>query len=175
MGGKGSGWRGPKRDVVEDCLVLSIHELIREGAIIPGCFRHGLWNWSYEDADEPHATICYEGDLRNRGAARLRLTYTDNDAPVSQYIWLTTTKPHYGGLRWWFRCPSRNIRVGKLYLPPGGCFFASRQAHGLTYTSCQRSGARERFWRQMARDLERYQAIVREGDTEARASAVRTR
>ena len=28
----------------------------------------------------------------------------------------------------------------KLYLPAGGMYFGSREAYGLTYTSCQESG-----------------------------------
>ena len=59
---------------------------------------------------------------------------------------LVTTRPTYGGRRWWFLCPlARNDggpprRVAKHYLPPGGTYFGSRQAYGLTYTSCQESG-----------------------------------
>ena len=43
MGGFGSGWRRARTDVVEDCLVLSIADLIREGALVPGAVVRGVW------------------------------------------------------------------------------------------------------------------------------------
>ena len=52
---------------------------------------------------------------------------------------LQTTRPHFGGLRFWFTCPLTvggivcNRRVGKLYLPPGARFFGCRHCHRLVY------------------------------------------
>ena len=71
-------------------------------------------------------------------------------------IRLVTTEPTYGGRRWWFLCPlARNDggpprRVAKLYLPPGGRYFGSREAYELTYTSCQESGKFDGLYRRMA-------------------------
>ena len=45
------------------------------------------------------------------------------------------TVPNYGGKRWWIICPYRGARVNKLYLPPGGDRFASRQVCRLGYRS----------------------------------------
>src|SRR5262249_21329043 len=45
------------------------------------------------------------------------------------------TRPHFGGLRWWFVCPHLNRRVRKLYLPLGGRHFWSRRAYELVYAS----------------------------------------
>ena len=52
-----------------------------------------------------------------------------------------TTRPNYGGRRWWFLCPLVRRRAAKLYLPPGGRLFGSREAYGLTYAFCQASGS----------------------------------
>jgi hypothetical protein len=38
---------------------------------------------------------------------------------IDDKIYLATTRPHLGGLRWWFVCPRSNRRVRKLYLPLG--------------------------------------------------------
>jgi hypothetical protein len=149
MGGSGSGWQGPKRDVVEDCLVLSIDDLMREGALVPGAFRRGLWRWTRNGA--PDASVCFESDLRNKASAWVQLQFTAEHGTVDRYTWLTRTSPHFGGTRWWFRCPILNIRVAKLYLPPGARLFASRRAHGLTYRSCQQSGMFDRLARRVAR------------------------
>ncbi|MFC4254408.1 hypothetical protein GRI97_03150 [Altererythrobacter xixiisoli] len=71
------------------------------------------------------------------GAERLKLSYTrgkgDDAEQVQQRVGLCHTNPNYGGKRWWMICPFRHIRVGKLYLPPGGDRFASRQAWRLGY------------------------------------------
>jgi hypothetical protein len=149
MGGNGSGWRGPKRSIVEDCLVLSISELFRQRFIVPGLRRTGSLEWTCERAKEPFASIDYEADFRNLKSAGLRLQYVHEGRPVNQWVWLTRTEPHYGGARWWFRCPSLQVRVGKLYLPPTEKHFASREAHRLTYRSCQWSGLLERLRRQV--------------------------
>lgn len=47
-------------------------------------------------------------------------------------------------------CPYHNIRVGKLYLPPGGDRFASRQAWRLGYRS-QRIASRDRAFEALFR------------------------
>ena len=153
MGGSGSGWQGPKKNIVEDCLVLSISDLIRQRLIVPASYRSGSLEWSYEGASEPFARIGYEADLRNMKSTTLHLQYVCNDKAINQWVWLKHTEPHYGGSRWWFRCPILQIRVGKLYLPPNEFRFASRKAHKLTYRSCQKSGLLARLCRQMAREL----------------------
>lgn len=85
--------------------------------------------------------------MHEAGAERLELSYTrgsgDDAEQVRQTVRLCFTVPHYGGKRWWMICPYRHIRVGKLYLPPGGDRFASRQAWRLGY-KCQRDAARDR-------------------------------
>jgi hypothetical protein len=57
-------------------------------------------------------------------------------------IRLETTRPHRGGLRWWFTCPvvvngePCGRRVQKLYLPPHqGPYFGCRHCYHLGYDS----------------------------------------
>ena len=88
------------------------------------------------------------------GSERLELKYTrgsgDDAETINQTVRLTFTEPNYGGKRWWMVCPYRNIRVGKLYLPPGGDRFASRKAWRLSYQS-QRDAARDRPFERLFR------------------------
>lgn len=63
MGGYGSGWRGPKRATVEASLVLSVSALMRAGVLVPGERRGGLWGWTYQGDDRPHAIVGYEADF----------------------------------------------------------------------------------------------------------------
>lgn len=66
----------------------------------------------------------------------IKLKYNRNGEQISYEVPLTTTKPHYGGERWWFICPFSNKRCATLYLPPGQKHFAARTAFKhLPYTS----------------------------------------
>ena len=176
MGGPGSGWRGTKKDAVEDGLVLSVFDLVRKKALVPGSWTRGSWIWrhGYGGAeDQAIATIGYEANLAAPEAAWLRLHYRVNGEPVDYRVRLTTTRPHYGGLRWWFLCPivrpdgGAPRRVAKLHLPPGGKYFGSRAAHGLTYRSCQESGKFDRLFRALAEQMGTDEATVRAALKEA--------
>ena len=46
-----------------------------------------------------------------------------------------TTSPHFGGLRFWFRCPRCQARRRALYAAPRSLLFACRACLGLTYPS----------------------------------------
>ncbi|MBN1181820.1 MAG: hypothetical protein JXB49_05995 [Bacteroidales bacterium] len=48
-----------------------------------------------------------------------------------------TSRPHYGGVRYWFVCPECKRRAGTLYRPPGASCFKCRHCHNLTYSSSQ--------------------------------------
>jgi hypothetical protein len=148
MGGSGSGWRGPKRDTVEESLVISIKMLAQIGALNPGT-RTGTLRCSGQPSIE--YSVSMDND---RGTIWLK--YTANGQLMHYAVSLVTTAPHYGGRRWWFICPIKKIRVAKLYLPPGAMTFASRQAHRLTYQSCRESGWRvrsDKLWKRLAERL----------------------
>jgi len=49
----------------------------------------------------------------------------------------TTTRCHFGGVRYWFLCPSCRKRIGKLYTPLSGREFKCRHCYNLTYESSQ--------------------------------------
>jgi hypothetical protein len=85
---------------------------------------------------------------------------TQGSRDVKQRISLTTTRPRFGGTRWWFICPVTGERVGRLYLPAGACQFASRRAHGLAYAS-QTESINERAARR------RRKLLARLGDEDA--------
>jgi hypothetical protein len=85
---------------------------------------------------------------------------TQGSLDVKQRISLTTTRPRFGGTRWWFICPVNGERVGRLYLPPGASQFASRRAYGLAY-ACQTESICARAARR------RRKLLVRLGDEDA--------
>jgi len=158
MGGRGSGWQGTKKDVVDDCIVLSIKELIRERVLLPGNYRRGsLTCRSVGRAVD----FDYESELRQDGTGSLFIRYTGAGQQFCHWVSLRSTVPNFGGRRWWFVCPLKDIRVSQLYLLPGTASFASRQAYHLTYTSCQESGRVDRLCSHLARRLGRDEAELR--------------
>jgi hypothetical protein len=84
---------------------------------------------------------------------RLYYTLTRTQEHVDYKICLQTTRPYFGGFRWWFTCPLLRLRspcnhwVSKLYLTPGGRYYGCRHCYDLTYQSCQESDKRVSFLR----------------------------
>jgi hypothetical protein len=170
MGGPGSGnhnhWgRHPKKETVEDSLCLDANRWMREGVLKAGARSAGSQRWTYPGGGS--FLVDYVVDTLDAGHPTVWLWYSwvwtatrKQDAAVYQ-VALTTTRPRFGGLRWWFLCPlvvngrPCGRRVGKLYLPPSGRHFGCRKCHDLTYTSCQESHKFDALDRWMARELSR--------------------
>jgi hypothetical protein len=106
MGGSQSGrWRWHDKGMtVEECLVLSIADLARERLVVPGAWTSGSLSWKRTGEAEPFATIGFEADI-TPAHAWMRLRYTASGNPVDYRVRLTSTRPNFGGLRWWFLCP----------------------------------------------------------------------
>src|SRR5262249_11456949 len=108
--------------------------------------KHGedISDWLDEDPTRDSdrlARVCFEVPLDQLQESWLRLQYAIDDDwtgqthEIDDRIFIVSTRPPFGGLRWWFLCPRLNHRVRKLYLPLGGRHFRSRQAYGLVYPS----------------------------------------
>jgi hypothetical protein len=112
--------------------------MMRWGCIRPGAHLQGEMTLHFYD-DE--LAIKFESRVGDPWDSWLRLQYTIHDYwtgdpyEIDDKIFLTTTRPSFGGLRWWFVCPRLNRRVRKLYLPLGGRHFWSRRAYRLAYAS----------------------------------------
>jgi hypothetical protein len=141
MGGFGSGRRGGG-PTVENTVKLDIDWMMGSGAIQPGCHVTGEMYFSLYDA---LIDVKFESETRNgaHGWLRLRYQMTDiwngQEIEIDDKVYLETTRPHFGGLRWWFICPHQNRRVRALYLPLGGRHFWCRRAYGLDYASQRES------------------------------------
>jgi hypothetical protein len=152
MGGPGSGnhyhwWRPAKKTTVEECLALDANRWMRERILRPSVHLRGSWRWVYHSGKE--SSISHEVNTLDRVCPFVRLSYTltragtEEGESLNYSVDLTTTRPRYGGLRWWFVCPlivngcPCERRVGKLYLAPGSRYFGCRHCYRLTYTSAQ--------------------------------------
>jgi hypothetical protein len=99
-----------------------------------GCVMHFSGYWHDLDVEcETHIDGPWNGWVR----LKYEMTdyWTDEPFEIDDKIFLATSRPPFGGLRWWFVCPRSNRRVRKLYLPLGGRHFWSRRAYELAYAS----------------------------------------
>jgi hypothetical protein len=168
VGGPGSGnfnhkWRPPKKTTAEECLSLDASEWTCEGILRAGVRRAGIWHWIYPSGRE--CSIGYEMNTLDGADAWVRLDYSCRvpppgpALPESYTVGLTTTRPPYAGLRWWFVCPLESDgrpcsrRVRKLYLPTDSTNFGCRHGHRLSYTSSQRSRYDDPVFRRLARHM----------------------
>jgi hypothetical protein len=162
MGGWGSGswYRWNKKNTTDDGLALDINKLVRDGLIVRD-YATGSLRWTNTRTGNETASVGFILEpLENGLIMRLHYTRTgrNGDKENLHYpIELQTTRPYFGGRRWWFTCPLAangrpcRRRVGKLYLPPGGKYFGCRHCYDLTYQSCQESDKRLNFyWRNPA-------------------------
>lgn len=156
MGGYGSGrWRWhSKKTTVEECRQLDVSRWRREGLIVPYHVWHGGWSWRDPHTDKERASIGVQvATGADAGQVVLRYTVTPPGGEPQQLDYvapLVTTRPRFGGLRWWFQCPNRDCgrRVSKLYMPPGERYFLCRHCYDLAYTSSQEHDkGRDRFRR----------------------------
>jgi hypothetical protein len=148
MGGFGSGRRGgyPTSESTFriDIDALRRHRMIRLG-VRGGCVMHFSGYWHDLDVEcETHIDGPWNGWVR----LKYEMTdyWTNEPLEIDDKIFLATSRPPFGGLRWWFVCPRLNRRVRKLYLPLGGRHFWSRRAYRLAYAS-QRETVHDRAMR----------------------------
>ena len=126
---------------VDHCRTLDINRMIETGAIKNGRSQSGTWVWTDSETGEQKASIGYHSyawDL-NEAYLRVHYTLTDSGKAMDYNIPLIATKAHFGGVRFWFKCPVTGRRASKLFLPSGATFFACRQAYRLKYASQSQS------------------------------------
>ena len=134
MGGSGSGPNGWRRKTtVEECRILDIGKLNREGCLKPGL--DGRISWTKDEHELASIGWEYSDD-------KLRLLYTvtrddDERQDYDDLFFIEWTGCHYGGKRPWFLCPGCSKRRTKLYMPPGRALFRCRECWDLNYTSSQ--------------------------------------
>ena len=112
--------------------------MMRRGLVQPNArvdceLRFSLYDDEIDIRCEAHVSAPEGSFVRLRYA--MADYWTGEEIEIDDKIFLTTTRPPFGGLRWWFRCPRSGRRVRKLYLPLGGRHFWSRCAYGLAYAS----------------------------------------
>ncbi len=132
MGGAGSTrWNCEyTRSRVEDCFSIL--------PPVPSTGHYGFYSWPYY-----HFAVEVRVDVSsdNPHLRRIKLNFPSDDGIVNQSVTICATKPNFGGLRWWFRCPACYRRVAHLHMPRwsrgASAFFLCRVCHDLSYESAQ--------------------------------------
>ena len=154
MGGLGSGRWGwhRKKDTVESCYSLDASWWQREGILQANVWTQGARVWKNTYTGEKESAIGYVVNTSDTdGWLELKYTITATREDLDYTVWLQTTRPYFGGLRWWFTCPlvvngvACRRRVRKLYLK--GKYFGCRICYDLTYESVQKHDKRMDFYR----------------------------
>lgn len=137
---------------IEDAYVLGVTELLAAHAA-------GKWSVPTKRPSLPWAAgeeqeVVFRLRLGELSGA-VDLTYAagaiGQEGYATDTIALETTRPHYGGVRWWFRCGVTGKRASKLHLFPGQQRFCHRTGLDLnpTYLSQRVSGVEKvlrRLW-----------------------------
>lgn len=154
MGGFGSG-RKSLRPAFEASLRIDLSTPHVKALVDRHEAVTGRWTWS--SSGQSVAAVRYTFLPIGGSSAELMLDYSLAGIPKAQTLQLTTTRPHFGGMRWWFVCPAfaragtrRLVRC--ICLPSGASAFASRAAHRLNYQSQKDS-------RDLLRFIERWEAM----------------
>ncbi len=178
MGGTGSTrWElHRKRRTVEETFAICISDVTRvvdlkntgsgSGAVQPvkpsTCKKVSPVRCVVEhgEDDTPLLTLSYP--IPNRWGFEYR---------IKDMVRLQTTRPHFGGVRWWFSCPRQGCarRVGKLHRIPEERYFACRDCLDLSYRSSQQAHKYDSFCRRAAdEDSGEVFSVVKEAFTPAK-------
>jgi hypothetical protein len=152
MGGFGSGRRRVKTPV-EDCRVLDAGALQRAKWLRKDFHARGPWAWY--DSATGEKTSRVECEVNTKEAApwlRLQYRFNRTEEDVDYLVRLAMAPLPWGRDRWSFLCPAVGCgrACRKLYLPPGGRYFACRLCYRLTYRSAQKAHKLDGIFRELA-------------------------
>jgi hypothetical protein len=126
--------------------------MFKLGALRVGCLTSGGWQWTRDGKER--ASVGYNANVgTDSGTLTLSYSHRDRDTGERQdvecAIRLEPLPCHYGGVRWYCRCPYTGRRALKLYKWNGIEQFCHRDAirPRPTYVS-QRDGGADRIMRQ---------------------------
>lgn len=156
MGGSGSGRRSRIKHVItEHTCVLTLADLRIAGALSPDTppLEEEWYVWGGRAIGSMVLFVDTGGDtgIEPFFTVSYRLPWTGSRWKTGNDLFkLVTTRPYFGGTRWWAVCHCGR-HVAKLYLPYGATCFRCRHCYQLAYES-QRASKDERL-RRRARKL----------------------
>ncbi len=129
-----------KKDTVEDCLIVGVFWLKRNGYL--DGYKHGGITWTSGSGSQSTIGITVSTCIDYK-FLRFNYTLTQNEKKenYNYVVRIVTSRCNFKGRRFWFLCPLLKgdrpceRRVAKLYLPPGGKYFGCRQCYDLSYNT----------------------------------------
>jgi hypothetical protein len=140
-----------RKTTTEECFSLDASSFAKSGRIPqPGYINAPLTlTWSNRFGQVTLSVPYWVENLHSSAVIlHLGVTPLGNVEAIDLRVRLETTRPNFGGKRWWFLCPLFNHgapcerRVRKLYRPPSAWYFGCRACQELTYRSAQEHDAR---------------------------------
>lgn len=125
---RGRHFRPFARATVESALNLDMADICKVASMDQPQVR--MWHWTSTNGRE--SSIVWQ-IIPGKG---VQLRYKAGDVSHDYIVRVTTTTPHFGGVRYWWLCPHCNRRVRILY---GIDRFLCRHCHDLTYITAQSS------------------------------------
>ncbi len=125
-----------RKATADESCRLRISELRKDGMLSSG-YSSGTRIWSSNRTDKK-TIIGLAVDITDDPYVRLIYSVTDRKGKRTDYdyqVSLVTTPCNFGGVRYWFGCPSCGRRVAVLYLAPGDVHFRCRNCNNLSYHS----------------------------------------
>lgn len=120
---------------------VDVRRFAREGMLA----RSGWHGWRWTNDGVQVASISFIVDPSARSIRfEYRQTVDGKARDIKVTAWTETTPCHFGGVRWWWRCPNCSRRCARLFLVTGG--MGCRACLRMIYAS-QREDAVGRSWR----------------------------
>jgi len=137
--------------------MLDMSQCLKLRQFRPGSHVQGSISWTRGNTGEVVASIKYQANMCDPENAWLRLMYSatnDGETTAQDYrVEMTTTRPHFGGVRWWFLCPMSYRRVRCLYIVGRSERFACRKFLRLAYQVQRESWRDQRLRAARAADI----------------------
>lgn len=130
-----------RKATADESCRLKMSSLRKDGMLSSG-YSSETRIWASNRTDKK-TIIGVAVDITDEPYVRLIYSVTDREGKRTDYdyqVSLVTTPCNFGGVRYWFGCPSCGRRVGVLYLAPGDVYFRCRHCNNLSYHSRSRCG-----------------------------------
>ncbi|MHC4329128.1 MAG: hypothetical protein ACYSWW_13525 [Planctomycetota bacterium] len=153
-------WYYNKKATVEESLDLNVAQLKKWGMLKAGRSATVVTWTSSQTGRE--STVCVEVHIIDEAHVSLKyvqIGQNGQQTDCSHDIGLVTTPCNYGGVRYWFTCPTCLERVAFIYLAPGDNRFRCRLCNNLTYRSRNRD--KIEAWGHTSRQIEKLQSEIK--------------
>ncbi len=133
--GKMTYYRPPRKSTTDEHCAIDIRKLKKDDLLQPRKGIRYTWNSRWRQPFSAVVMMAAPDEL----FLHYEITHRTGKEVIDQFITLETTPCHFGGYRYWMRCPGCNRRITTVYL--GSREFRCRHCLNLTYATQQQDAA----------------------------------